>query len=126
MTTDNSKVKFEKFKQQARLFNLTDDELKFDFENINKKKIKYKKKNIFSRNIKLSEYKNLISNCLIKNTDKEVKKGFECLKINFAYKSLKIKLKKSQKDRKYELSKYYQKEIFKLLNPEKSKENAKD
>ena len=43
MSNENYEIEFEKFKQQARLFNLTEEELKSDFEmlqfQINFKKI---------------------------------------------------------------------------------------
>ena len=32
MSNENHEIEFEKFKQQARLFNLTEEELKSDFE----------------------------------------------------------------------------------------------
>lgn len=32
MSNENYEIEFEKFKQQARLFNLTEEELKSDFE----------------------------------------------------------------------------------------------
>ena len=34
MSNENHEVEFEKFKQQARLFNLTEEELKSDFERL--------------------------------------------------------------------------------------------
>jgi hypothetical protein len=34
MSNENYEIEFEKFKQQARLFNLTEEELKSDFERL--------------------------------------------------------------------------------------------
>ena len=34
MSNENHEIEFEKFKQQARLFNLTEEELKSDFERL--------------------------------------------------------------------------------------------
>lgn len=103
------------FKQQIRVVNLTEEELKSDFENQFVKK-KRNKKNKINENISFDEYKSLVSNFLFQHTEEDLLKGFKNLQINFKYQEIKrnIKLVKRKKD--LNLIAKYQSDLDNLLN----------
>ena len=83
------------FRQQIRVVNLTEEEIKSDFENQFVKKKRNKKNNInkINENITFNEYKSLICNFLFQNTEEDLLKDFKILQIKFKYQQIKRELK---------------------------------
>ena len=79
------------FRQQIRVVNLTEEEIKSDFENQFVKKKRNKKNNInkINENITFNEYKSLICNFLFQYTEEDLLKDFKILQINLSTNKLK-------------------------------------
>jgi len=87
------------FRQQIRLYDLTEEEIKSDYEKqFIKKKRKIKNDNI-SKNITFEEYKISICNFLIQATEEDLLKGFKNLQIKFKYQEIKRELKLAKKEK---------------------------
>ena len=103
------------FKQQIRVVNLTEEELKSDFENQFIKK-KRNKKNKINENITFDEYKSLVSNFLFQHTEEDLLKGFKNLQINFKYQEIKRNIKLAKRKKNFNLIAKYQSDLDNLLN----------
>jgi hypothetical protein len=103
------------FKQQIRVVNLTEEELKSDFENQFIKK-KRNKKNKINENITFDEYKSLVSNFLFQHTEEDLLKGFKNLQINFKYQEIKRNIKLAKRKKDLNLIAKYQSDLDNLLN----------
>ena len=104
------------FRQQIRLYDLTEEEIKSDFEKqFIKKKRKIKNNNI-SENITFEEYKISICNFLIQNTEEDLLKGFRNLQINFKYQEIKKNLKSAKRKRDFNLIAKYESDLDNLVN----------
>ena len=104
------------FRQQIRLYDLTEEEIKSDFEKqLIKKKRKVKNNNI-SENITFEEYKISICNFLIQNTEEDLLKGFRNLKINFKYQEIKRNIKSAKRKKDFNLIAKYQTDLDNLVN----------
>lgn len=116
MNSKNHQIKFEKYKQQARLFNLTEEELKSDFERqFIKKKRKIKNNNI-SKIITFETYKSLVSNFLFQNTEEDLLKGFKCFQIQLEYKKIQQKLRSAKRKKDFILIAKYESDLDNLVN----------
>ena len=106
------------FKQQIRVVNLTEEELKSDFENQFVKKKRNKKNNInkINENITFNEYKSLICNFLFQHTEEDLLKDFKILQIKFKYQQIKRELKLAKKEKDFNLIAKYQSDLDNLLN----------
>ena len=91
------------FRQQIRVVNLTEEEIKSDFENQFVKKKRNKKNNInkINENITFNEYKSLICNFLFQNTEEDLLKDFKILQIKFKYQQIKRELKLAKKEKDF-------------------------
>ena len=89
------------FRQQIRVVNLTEEEIKSDFENQFIKKKRNKKNNInkINENITFNEYKSLICNFLFQYTEEDLLKDFKILQIKFKYQQIKRELKLAKKEK---------------------------
>ena len=103
------------FKQQIRVVNLTEEEIKSDFENQFVKK-KRNKKNKINENITFDEYKSLICNFLFQYTEEDLLKDFKILQIKFKYQQIKRELKLAKKEKDFNLIAKYQSDLDNLLN----------
>jgi hypothetical protein len=108
--------KIDEFRQQARLFNLTENEIKSDFE-----KQFFKKKRKIGRNnenekITFEQYKNSVSNFLFQNTEEDLLKGFRFLQIRLEYKKIKKKIKSAKIKKDFNLIAKYQTDLDNLVN----------
>lgn len=103
------------FKQQIRVVNLTEEELKSDFENQFVKKNR-NKKNKINENITFDEYKSLICNFLFQHTEEDLLKGFKNLQINFKYQEIKRNIKLAKRKKDLNLIAKYQSDLDNLLN----------
>ena len=115
--TSNMKIirDINEFKQQIRVVNLTEEELKSDFENQFVKK-KRNKKNKINENITFDEYKSLICNFLFQHTEEDLLKDFKILQIKFKYQQIKRELKLAKKEKDFNLIAKYQSDLDNLLN----------
>ena len=115
--TSNMKIirYINEFKQQIRLVNLTEEELKSDFKNQFVKK-KRNKKNKINENITFDEYKSLICNFLFQHTEEDLLKEFKNLQIKFKYQEIKINIKLAKRKKKFDLIAKYQSDLDNLLN----------
>ena len=106
------------FRQQIRVVNLTEEEIKSDFENQFVKKKRNKKNNInkINENIKFNEYKSLICNFLFQHTEEDLLKDFKILQIKFKYQQIKRELKLAKKEKDFNLIAKYQSDLDNLLN----------
>ena len=106
------------FKQQIRVVNLTEEEIKSDFENQFVKKKRNKKNNInkINENITFDEYKSLICNFLFQHTEEDLLKDFKILQIKFKYQQIKRELKLAKKEKDFNLIAKYQSDLDNLLN----------
>ena len=106
------------FKQQIRVVNLTEEEIKSDFENQFVKKKRNKKNNInkINENITFNEYKSLICNFLFQYTEEDLLKDFKILQIKFKYQQIKRELKLAKKEKDFNLIAKYQSDLDNLLN----------
>jgi hypothetical protein len=104
------------FRQQARLFNLTEDEIKSDFEKQFVKKKKQIRNNNINENVTFEEYKNCISNFLFQNTEEDLLKGFKCLEIKLEYKKIERKIKLAKRNKDFNLIAKYQADLDNLVN----------
>jgi hypothetical protein len=106
------------FRQQIRVVNLTEEEIKSDFENQFVKKKRNKKNNInkINENITFNEYKSLICNFLFQNTEEDLLKDFKILQIKFKYQQIKRELKLAKKEKDFNLIAKYQSDLDNLLN----------
>ena len=98
------------FRQQIRVVNLTEEEIKSDFENQFVKKKRNKKNNInkINENITFNEYKSLICNFLFQYTEEDLLKDFKILQIKFKYQQIKRELKLAKKEKDFNLIAKYQ------------------
>ena len=64
MSNKNYEIEFEKFKQQARLFNLTEEELKSDFEMLQFKNNFFKLQKIIRRKKESKNFKEVLKKYL--------------------------------------------------------------
>jgi hypothetical protein len=104
------------FRQQIRLYDLTEEEIKSDFEKqLIKKKRKVKNNNI-SENITFEEYKISICNFLIQATEEDLLKEFRNLQINFKYQEIKRNLKSAKRKKDFNLIAKYQTDLDNLVN----------
>ena len=115
--TSNMKIirDINEFKQQIRVVNLTEEELKSDFKNQFVKK-KRNKKNKINENITFDEYKSLICNFLFQHTEEDLLKDFKILQIKFKYQQIKRELKLAKKEKDFNLIAKYQSDLDNLLN----------
>ena len=106
------------FRQQIRVVNLTEEEIKSDFENQFVKKKRNKKNNInkINENITFNEYKSLICNFLFQYTEEDLLKDFKILQIKFKYQQIKRELKLAKKEKDFNLIAKYQSDLDNLLN----------
>ena len=106
------------FRQQIRVVNLTEEEIKSDFENQFVKKKRNKKNNInkINENITFDEYKSLICNFLFQHTEEDLLKDFKILQIKFKYQQIKRELKLAKKEKDFNLIAKYQSDLDNLLN----------
>ena len=106
------------FRQQIRVVNLTEEEIKSDFENQFVKKKRNKKNNINKINEKITfnEYKSLICNFLFQHTEEDLLKDFKILQIKFKYQQIKRELKLAKKEKDFNLIAKYQSDLDNLLN----------
>ena len=106
------------FRQQIRVVNLTEEEIKSDFENQFVKKKRNKKNNInkINENITFNEYKSLICNFLFQHTEEDLLKDFKILQIKFKYQQIKRELKLAKKEKDFNLIAKYQSDLDNLLN----------
>ncbi|CAN1597550.1 hypothetical protein MCEME33_00908 [Candidatus Pelagibacterales bacterium] len=106
------------FRQQIRVVNLTEEEIKSDFENQFVKKKRNKKNNInkINENITFDEYKSLICNFLFQHTEEDLLKEFKILQIKFKYQQIKRELKLAKKEKDFNLIAKYQSDLDNLLN----------
>ena len=106
------------FRQQIRVVNLTEEEIKSDFENQFVKKKRNKKNNInkINENITFDEYKSLICNFLFQYTEEDLLKDFKILQIKFKYQQIKRELKLAKKEKDFNLIAKYQSDLDNLLN----------
>jgi hypothetical protein len=106
------------FRQQIRVVNLTEEEIKSDFENQFVKKKRNKKNNInkINENITFDEYKSLICNFLFQHTEEDLLKEFKILQIKFRYQQIKRELKLAKKEKDFNLIAKYQSDLDNLLN----------
>jgi hypothetical protein len=106
------------FRQQIRVVNLTEEEIKSEFENQFVKKKRNKKNNInkINENITFNEYKSLICNFLFQNTEEDLLKDFKILQIKFKYQQIKRELKLAKKEKDFNLIAKYQSDLDNLLN----------
>ena len=112
-----------KFKQQIRVVNLSEEELQSDFENQFVKK-KRNKKNKINKNITFDEYKSLICNFLFQHTEEDLLKEFKKLQINFKYQEIKRNIKKAKKEEDFKLVAKYQSDLDNLLNIKRDNQNV--
>ena len=104
------------FRQQIRLYDLTEEEIKSDYEKqFIKKKRKIKNNNI-SENITFEEYKISICNFLIQATEEDLLKGFKNLQINFKYQEIKRNIKSAKRKKDFNLIAKYQTDLENLVN----------
>ena len=115
--TSNMKIirDINEFKQQIRVVNLTEEELKSDFKNQFVKK-KRNKKNKINVNITFDEYKSLICNFLFQHTEEDLLKEFKNLQIKFKYQEIKRNIKLAKRKKKFDLIAKYQSDLDNLLN----------
>ena len=106
------------FRQQIRVVNLTEEEIKSDFENQFVKKKRNKKNNInkIDENITFNEYKSLVCNFLFQQTEEDLCKDFKILQIKFKYQQIKRELKLAKKEKDFNLIAKYQSDLDNLLN----------
>ena len=104
------------FRQQIRLFDLTEEEIKSDFEKQFIKKKKKIKNNNISENITFDEYKSLICNFLFQYNEEDLLEGFRKLQINFKYQEIKRNLKSAKRKRDFNLIAKYQTDLDNLIN----------
>ena len=106
------------FRQQIRVVNLTEEEIKSDFENQFVKKKRNKKNNInkINENITFNEYKSLICNFLFQYTEEDLLKDFKILQIKFKYQQIKRELKLAKKEKDFNLIAKYQSDLDNLHN----------
>ena len=106
------------FRQQIRVVNLTEEEIKSDFENqfVKKKRNKKNKINKINENITFDEYKSLICNFLFQHTEEDLLKDFKILQIKFKYQQIKRELKLAKKEKDFNLIAKYQSDLDNLLN----------
>ena len=106
------------FRQQIRVVNLTEEEIKSDFENQFVKKKRNKKNNInkINENITFNEYKSLICNFLFQNTEEDLLKGFRCLQIRLEHKKIERKIKTAKRKKDFNLIAKYQTDLDNLVN----------
>ena len=106
------------FRQQIRVVNLTEEEIKSEFENQFVKKKRNKKNNInkINENITFNEYKSLICNFLFQYTEEDLLKDFKILQIKFKYQQIKRELKLAKKEKDFNLIAKYQSDLDNLLN----------
>jgi hypothetical protein len=104
------------FRQQIRLYDLTEEEIKSDYEKqFIKKKRKIKNNNI-SENITFEEYKISICNFLIQATEEDLLKGFRNLQINFKYQEIKRNIKSAKRKRDFNLIAKYESDLDNLVH----------
>ena len=106
----------DEFRQQARLFNLTENEIKSDFEKQFVKKKRKIRSNNENENITFKEYKNSVSNFLFQNTEEDLLKGFKCLQIRLKYKKIERKIKSAKRKKDFNLIAKYQTDLDNLVN----------
>jgi hypothetical protein len=104
------------FRQQARLFNLTENEIKSDFEKQSVKKKRKIKNNDISKNITFEQYKSSICNFLFQVTEEDLLKGFRNLQINFKYQEIKRNIKSAKRKRDFNLIAKYESDLDNLVN----------
>jgi len=104
------------FRQQIRLYDLTEEEIKSDFEKqLIKKKRKVKNNNI-SENITFNEYKCSVCNLLFQHTEEDLLEGFRILQIKFKYQEIKRNLKSAKRKKDINLIAKYKSDLDNLLN----------
>jgi hypothetical protein len=108
--------KIDEFRQQARLFNLTENEIKSDFERQFVKKKRKIGSNNENENITFEQYKNSVSNFLFQNTEEDLLKGFRFLQIRLEYKKIKKKIKSAKIKKDFNLIAKYQMDLDNLVN----------
>jgi len=108
--------KIDEFRQQARLFNLTENEIKSDFERQFVKKKRKIGSNNENENITFEQYKNSVSNFLFQNTEEDLLKGFRFLQIRLEYKKIKKKIKSAKIKKDFNLIAKYQTDLDNLVN----------
>ena len=115
--TSNMKIirDINEFKQQIRVVNLTEEELKSDFKNQFVKK-KRNKKNKINENITFDEYKSLICNFLFQHTEEDLLKEFKILQIKFKYQEIKRELKSAKKEKDLNLIAKYESDLDNLVH----------
>ena len=106
------------FNQQIRVVNLTEEEIKSDFENQFVKKKRNKKNNInkINENITFNEYKSLICNFLFQYTEEDLLKDFKILQIKFKYQQIKRELKLAKKEKDLNLIAKYESDLDNLIS----------
>ena len=104
------------FRQQTRLFNLTENEIKSDFEKQSVKKKRKIKNNDISKNITFEQYKSSICNFLFQVTEEDLLKGFRNLQINFKYQEIKRNIKSANRKRDFNLIAKYESDLDNLVN----------
>ncbi len=106
------------FRQQIRVVNLTEEEIKSDFENqfVKKKRNKKNKISKINENITFDEYKSLVCNFLFQQTEEDLLKEFKILQIKFKYQEIKRELKSAKKEKDLNLIAKYQSDLDNLLN----------
>ena len=106
------------FRQQIRVVNLTEEEIKSDFENqfVKKKRNKKNKINKINKNITFDKYKSLVCNFLFQQTEEDLLKDFKILQIKFKYQQIKRELKLAKKEKDFNLIAKYQSDLDNLLN----------
>jgi len=108
--------KIDEFRQQTRLFNLTENEIKSDFERQFVKKKRKIGSNNENENITFEQYKNSVSNFLFQNTEEDLLKGFRFLQIRLEYKKIKKKIKSAKIKKDFNLIAKYQTDLDNLVN----------
>ena len=106
------------FRQQIRVVNLTEEEIKSDYENqfVKKKQNKKNKINKINENITFDEYKSLVCNFLFQQTEEDLLKEFKILQIKFKYQEIKRELKLAKKEKDLNLIAKYESDLDNLLN----------
>jgi hypothetical protein len=106
------------FRQQIRVVNLTEEEIKSDFDNqfVKKKRNKKNKIKKINKNITFDKYKSLVSNFLFQQTEEDLLKGFKNLQIKFKYQEIKRELKSAKRDKDLNLIAKCESDLENLIN----------
>lgn len=106
------------FRQQIRVVNLTEEEIKSDFDNqfVKKKRNKKNKIKKINENITFDEYKCSVCNLLFQHTEEDLLEGFRILQIKFKYQEIKRELKSAKKEKDLNLIAKCESDLDNLLN----------